>query len=147
AGLVREFPDVLLAVDAVSSLGGVRIEVDRLGLDFLFAGVQKCLALPPGLSIAAASPRAIERARQVTGRGTYFDLVAMAEAAQREETPFTPSVPHVAALDVQLDRIAREGIEARFRRHHEMAEAVRAWARARMGLYAEEGFRSETVTA
>src|SRR5207253_298035 len=92
----------------IALANGKEADLVALGVDFLFAGVQKCLALPPGLSVVMASPRALERAKDLTGRGTYFDLVAMSDAAARNETPWTPSVPHIAALDFQLDRIERE---------------------------------------
>ena len=61
AEAVRRQSDVLLLVDAVSSLGGVPVEVDRNGIDVCLASVQKCLALPPGFSVCAVSPLALER--------------------------------------------------------------------------------------
>ena len=65
----------------------------------------------------------------------------------KNSTPATPAVSLIYALDVQLDRILDEGLENRFRRHAQMAERVRAWALDRgFALFAEEGFRSRTVT-
>src|SRR5882672_1992858 len=65
AAVAREFDDVLLLVDAVTSLAGSPVETDRwgTGLDFVLTGSQKALALPPGLALAAASDRLLERAR------------------------------------------------------------------------------------
>src|SRR5207244_13432593 len=116
------------------------------GLDAAFCGTQKCLALPPGFSLLAISPRTLERARATPGRGVYFDLVALSQAAAQNETPNTPSTSHLQALRVQLERIDAEGMASRFKRHHAMAAAVQAWARERFALFAAEGFRSDTVT-
>jgi aspartate aminotransferase-like enzyme len=51
AEAVKKFPSVSLLVDAVSSMGGVKIEVDRLGIDVCLASAQKALGLPPGLPL------------------------------------------------------------------------------------------------
>ena len=65
---------------------------------------------------------------------------------ERNQTPSTPSIPQIQALDAQLDDILVEGLENRFARHAMLAEIVRDWARERFGLFAEEGFESVTVT-
>ncbi len=144
--IVRARPGVLLLVDAVSSLGGVPVEVDRLGIDVCFASVQKALALPPGFALCSVSGRALDRARAVKRRGYYFDFVRLAEASERGMPLGTPSVSHLFALQVQMERIRREGLPARFARHAEMARRVRRWARERMSVLAEPGSESQTVT-
>ena len=68
------YPDVLILVDAVSGMAGSKIEFDAWGLDVCLAGVQKCFALPPGLTVAAVSDRARERALQVPNRGQLLCL-------------------------------------------------------------------------
>ena len=70
-------PETLLFVDAVSSLGGAKIEMDAWGLDMVLTSSQKCLALPPGLALGAVSDRAMKKAETVENRGWYFDLVRM----------------------------------------------------------------------
>ena len=92
AGVTAEFDDVLLAVDGVSSVGGLPIEFDDWGLDFLLTGSQKALALPPGLAFAAASERALERARDVSERSYYFDLLEFERRAADHSTTNTPAV-------------------------------------------------------
>ena len=67
-----KYPDVVILIDAVSGMAGSKIEFDEWGLDVCLAGVQKCFALPPGLTVAAVSDRARERALQVPNRGHYF---------------------------------------------------------------------------
>ena len=146
AEAVRRHPETLLLVDVVSSLGGAPVEVDRNGLDVALASVQKCLALPPGLAICAVSPRALERSRARAGKGYYFDFVRLKGFFDRRMPMATPSVGHIAALGEQLRRIEDAGFEARYRRHRDMAGAARAWAEDRLGLFAAEGARSDTVT-
>lgn len=140
-------PDTLICVDAVSSLSGAKIEMDAWGLDFVLTSSQKCLALPPGLSLGAASDRAMEVAASVPNRGWYFDLVRMEKHRLKDSTPATPALSLIYALDYQLDRILAEGRKARFARHAEMAKRVQDWAKERgLALYAPEGYRSKTVT-
>jgi predicted phosphoserine aminotransferase len=148
AKVVHELsPDTLILVDAVSSLGGTKIEMDAWGIDFLLTSSQKCLALPPGLSLAAASDRAMKKAETVTNRGWYFDLVLMEKHRLKDSTPMTPVMPLIYALDVQLDRILEEGLENRFARHAAMAKRTQNWASAHgMDPLAPEGYRSKTVS-
>ncbi len=140
-------PDTLILVDAVSSLGGTKIEMDAWGVDFLLTSSQKCLALPPGLSLAAASDRAMKKAETVTNRGWYFDLVLMEKHRLKDSTPMTPVMPLIYALDVQLDRILEEGLDNRFARHAAMAKRTQSWSIAHgMEPLAPEGYRSKTVS-
>jgi aspartate aminotransferase-like enzyme len=139
-------PDTLILVDAVSSLAGVKIEMDALGIDFLLTSSQKCLALPPGLALAGASDRAMAKAETVTNRGWYFDLVLMEKHRLKDSTPMTPVMPLIYALDVQLDRIFEEGLENRYARHAAMSKMVQDWSLAHgMEMLAKEGYRSKTV--
>jgi predicted phosphoserine aminotransferase len=149
AAVVHEVsPDTLIMVDAVSSLGGVKIEMDAWGIDFLLTSSQKALALPPGLSLAAASDRAMKKAESVTNRGWYFDLVRMEKHRIKDSTPMTPAMALIFALDLQLDRIFEEGLEARFARHSAMAERVQSWAEvAGMPPLANKPYRSKTVSS
>ncbi len=146
AEVVRGHPDVLFLVDAVSSMGGMKLEVDRLGIDICCASVQKAFGLPPGAAIFTASERAYTRAAEIPDRGYYFDLLQIRKRAQAGQTLVTPTMPHIFALSYQLDAMLAEGIENRFERHRRMAEAVRAWARHHFALFAEAGFESDTLT-
>jgi len=140
-------PETLICVDAVSSLGGVKIEMDAWGLDMLLTSSQKCLALPPGLALAGVSDRAMERAGQIPNRGWYFDLVRLEKHLLKDSTPATPALSLIYALDKQLDRILAEGLETRFARHGAMAKRVQDWAKMRkLEIFAAEGYRSRTVT-
>ncbi len=132
AAAVREHDDVLLLVDGVTSVAGSPVETDAWGLDFILTGSQKATALPPGLAFATASERMLERARRLPGRGLYFDLVAYDEQARKHQTPYTPAVSLLYALDCQLERIANQGgIEGRWARHDAMRRAVESWVAAK----------------
>jgi predicted phosphoserine aminotransferase len=145
--VMKKYPDVLWIVDAVSSLAGIKIEVDRLGIDMCLASSQKALALPPGLAVASVSPRVYKKAETVSGRGYYFDLLELKKEYDTDQTPYTPSIPHLYALKKQLERIQAEGLENRFKRHKEMAEYTREWAKKNgFVMFSEEGHHSNTVS-
>jgi predicted phosphoserine aminotransferase len=143
----RLSPETMVCVDAVSSLGGAKIEMDAWGIDLLFTSSQKCLALPPGLSLCAVNDRAMARAETVQNRGWYFDLVRMEKHRTKDSTPATPAMSLIYALDLQLDRILAEGLENRFARHTGMAKRSKEWADQKgWKLFAPQGYRSQTLT-
>lgn len=148
AHLVRtKYPDVLILVDAVSSLMGDWFEIDKLGLDVVVASSQKCVALPPGLAVAIVSQRALEKCRTIPDRGYYFDYDAMLARFQKDkQTPTTPAISLFWALDLQLDAILDEGMENRYKRHLEMAEFTREWAKRYFAVFPEPGYESVTLT-
>jgi predicted phosphoserine aminotransferase len=141
-------PETLVIVDAVSSLSGISIDIDNWNIDCVFASTQKCFALPPGLTVCIVSDRAIEKSKNVEGKGYYFDFVAMKKYYDnRNQTPATPAISLLYAMDFQLDRMLEEGAENRFRRHTEMAERVRKWVFDNgFELFPEKGYESDTVT-
>ncbi len=148
AKVVAKYPDVLFLVDAVSSLGGVEIPCDEWGIDMLITSTQKCLGLPAGLSIAAVSNAAYERALTVENRGLYLDLVSVVDKVRAKyQYPSTPSLPHMFALDYQLSYILdEEGTENRYNRHLEMAKVTREWAKKHFDVIADENYLSNTLT-
>lgn len=152
ARVVREAGDTLLLVDSVTGIAGAPVETDAWQLDFVLTGSQKALALPPGLAFGVASERLLERARSQPARGVYFDLLEFDKYIAKHQTPNTPALSLLYALDAQLTRIAAETIEARWARHAAMAERTWTWVdelRER-GVAAEvlapAGYRSPTVT-
>lgn len=147
ARAVREESDALLLVDTVSSLGGAPIETDAWGIDVVLAGTQKALALPPGLALFTLSERAAERAASVARRGFYTDLLRYRDKHREGGFITTPAIPLVYALDVQLDVILAEGMEARWARHAALARQTAEWAAARGCEHAAApGARSLTVS-
>ena len=128
AAVTKEFPNVVVLVDAVSSLAAEPVETDAWGLDFVFTGSQKALALPPGLALGVASERLVARAKDIPERGAYFDLLAFVRAAEDRQPTFTPAIPLYYALEAQLARIAAEGgIAAVWARHAAMRALVERW--------------------
>lgn len=146
ADVVRRYPEVSFLVDAVSSLAGTRIPVEEWGIDVCLAGIQKAFALPAGLTVASVSRGCLDKAATIPGRGYYFDFVEMLAHHERDQTPATPAIAQIQALDAQLDVILAEGPVQRHERHALLADVVRAWARRHFALFAEAGFESPTLT-
>jgi aspartate aminotransferase-like enzyme len=149
AAAVHARPGVMLLVDGTSAVGGLPVETDLWGLDFVFTGSGQALALPPGLALAVASPRLLDRAASLPDRGRYFDIPALHELTQGDELMEAPALPFYHALDHQLGRIAGEGgIEARWRRHYELLLVVERWVAGRTDVrfLPQEGRRSWTVS-
>ncbi|MEO0292857.1 MAG: alanine--glyoxylate aminotransferase family protein [candidate division WOR-3 bacterium] len=146
--MLRGYPDVILCVDAVSSMGGVEIKVDDWNIDVLITSSQKCLALPPGLAIASVSEKAMNRSTEVEDKGYYFDFLEYKKYWDKaKQPPTTAALNLINALNYQLGKIINEeGIENRFKRHKEMAEIVQNWGRENFELFADERFLSLTVT-
>jgi len=145
----RSRHDVITIVDCVSSAGGIPVDSDRWGADFVFTGSQKAIGIPPGLAFGVASSRFVERARTIEDRGFYLDALDLLAAAEESRFPQTPALPIVYALAAQLGRIAHEGLPARFARHRQMREEIEAWVahHGRCVIMAPPGRRSDTVTA
>ena len=149
AEVVKKYPDVVFCIDAVSSAAGSKIEVDKLGIDICVTSSQKAIGLPPGLAICTFSKKAVERAKTIEFRGYYLDLLNLYNFIQKKDYqyPSTPSLSHMFALDYALDLMLEEGLDNRFKRHIEMAEYVRAWAKKYFDLFGDEKHLSNTVTA
>jgi len=147
AKVVKSFPGVLLVVDTVSSFSGVPLAMDALGLDVVLAGVQKALALPPGLAVFACSEAAMERAKSLPNRGYYFDFIEFAKTAEKNNTPSTPAISLIFGLQYILGTIAAEGLAPRFARHAANNALIHAWG-ARHGFrnFAPVGNQSLTLT-
>jgi aspartate aminotransferase-like enzyme len=88
----------------------------------------------------------LAKAQTVPARGLYFDFIDLEKYLVKNQTPSTPAISLMWALEAALDRIMAEGLEARFARHAQLAARVQGWAEARFELFAEPGYRSQTVT-
>ncbi|TME08826.1 MAG: alanine--glyoxylate aminotransferase family protein [Chloroflexi bacterium] len=147
--LVRQLaPDTLIAVDAVSSLGCVPIEMDPWDIDVVFTGSQKGWMTPPGLMMIAASPRAWEASKSARLPRFYFDWDSSRKKLEIGQHPTTPPISIFYALDLALEIMLAEGRDAIFARHQYIGEYVRNRART-MGLklLADHANASNTVTA
>jgi serine---pyruvate transaminase len=153
---VRELAEVahrhgaLLAVDAVSAMGAVPIPQDDWGIDVVVSGSQKALMSPPGLAFASPSDAALERSAPLRGPRHYFDWGAAVSGQRKDppDSPFTPAVGLVQALDVALGLIEEEGLEAVYERHRLLGRATREAARAlELDLLGEPDENANVVTA
>jgi len=143
----QKYPDVLVLVDSVSGMVGLPLKFDELGWDVAFASVQKAFAIPPGLAIAAVSNRALEKSKDIPNRGYYFNFELWAKSNEKKQTLATPNIPHIMALNYQCKKLLNEGIENVWKRHKQMAEFVRTWAKENFDLFCEQKYTSNTLTA
>jgi predicted phosphoserine aminotransferase len=150
AAAIRAMPngdDIMILVDSVSGLAGARIEMDAWDLDVLLSSSQKAFALPPGIAFCAVSDRAMAKAKTVPNRGYYFDFITLAKSMAKNQTPATPAVSLLYALDRQLDDMMAEGMEQRFARHLALRDMTLNWAKGQgFQVYAAEGYESPTVS-
>ncbi len=148
ARAIRAVSDCLILVDAVSSVAATEIGFDALGLDAVVTVTQKALACPPGLSLVAASERALARAAE-PGEGSYYlSLARAAEHARLGTTVYTPALSVLYALDTALAEIEKEGVETVWERHDRTALRCREALRAQgLTVVPDEANSSPTVTA
>lgn len=142
----KKYPNIIYAIDAVSSMAGDKTLPREIGCDIIFASTQKCFALPPGLTVALVNDRAIERAKEVPFRGTYTDLVEIFEFEKKHQTPFTPCIPLLYALNKRMDLLLEETYDHVYQRHMEMAQYTQQWAKKHFEMFSEPGYESITVS-
>jgi aspartate aminotransferase-like enzyme len=135
-------------VDSVSGLGASPFYMDDWGYDAVVTASQKALAAPPGVAMVALSDRAWSRVASARLPRFYFDLQRARQAAASGQTPWTPPIPILFALDVALQRYHSEGIAQAHARHARFATAVRA-ALVALGftLLSQSDAHSNTVVA
>jgi len=149
AAVIRRLnPDALIAVDAVSSLGCVPLEMDAWDLDVVFTGSQKGWMSPPGVMMIAPGPRAWEANKSAMSPRFYFDWANTRKSLELGQHPSTPAVSVFYALDIALEMMLAEGRQAIFERHQRIGDYVR-WRIQEMGLklLADHQYASNTVTA
>jgi aspartate aminotransferase-like enzyme len=144
----EESPDTLVLVDAVSALGGIPMQFDEWKLDVCLASVQKGIALPPGITVAAVSDAALQVAGKHPYRGTYFDFLEYKKQADADSVPATPSISHFYALAKQLEQIINvETLPKRFERHRAMRDMTIERTASYAKLASDPAHASMTVTA
>ena len=141
----------LLIVDAVTSLGGIPVEVDKLQIDACYSGTQKCLSAPPGLSPVTLSKAAFERIknRKTKVQSWYLDLSMIANY-WREERFYhhTAPISMIFSLHEALRLLLEEGLENSFKRHAKNGRILQSELEAMgMQLLAKEGYRLPQLTS
>lgn len=132
--VVRETPAILV-VDSVSGAGALELRTDAWGIDVLVTGSQKALMTPPGLAVAAVSPKAWELVEDADSPAYYFSFLKARKkyASESPESPFTPAIGLVKGMSAAVDLLLAEGLEAAWERHRLLAQCCRAAVGA-MGL-------------
>jgi aspartate aminotransferase-like enzyme len=145
---VRAHGTAITIADCVTSLGATDVPMDAWGLDVVASGSQKGYMLPPGLSFVAMGERAWQAYERSDLPKFYLDLGAYRKTAAKNSNPFTPAVNLYLGLEVALEMMQQEGLEAIFARHSRHRAAAQAGMKA-MGLplFAAEGFGSPAITA
>lgn len=142
--------DALLVVDAVSSIGAIKLPMDAWDIDVVVAGSQKGLMTPPGLSFIALNERAWAAIEQSQMPCYYWDLKLHKRYMERHQNPYTPALPLLFALDEAINMLFEEGLHNVYGRHEHLKSIVRAGVReigCGLGLLATDDVASNTVTA
>ncbi|WP_085521963.1 pyridoxal-phosphate-dependent aminotransferase family protein [Tuberibacillus sp. Marseille-P3662] len=148
AEVVHQHSDALVIVDAVSSLGGVPMQMDEWDIDMVVTGSQKALMLPPGLGLVTASERAWQVIEGNKRPSFYLDLQACRDSYEKNTTPYTPAVSLIQGLNEVCDIVQEEGLENVFARHRLIKDMTRAAVKAHgLPLLVSDDDASPTVTA
>ncbi|MDB5096995.1 MAG: aminotransferase, class, partial [Cyanobacteria bacterium RYN_339] len=142
-------PEILVLVDAVSSLGVVDLPVDAWDLDVVASGSQKAFMIPPGMASCSVSARAWKAHETAKMARYYWDFSKAKAFEGKGQTPWTPALPLIYALAESLRIMRAEGLEKIFARHEVMTQMLRSGCRA-MGLETvvkNESIASRSVTA
>lgn len=141
-------PDILIIVDAVSSLACVDLRMDEWDVDVVFTASQKGWMVPPGLAMIGVSARAWAATESAGLPRFYWDFRMARASLEKGQTPYTPPVSIYFGLDVALEMMRAEGRDAIFARHQRVGALTRSRARALgLSLFADPAFASNTVTA
>jgi predicted phosphoserine aminotransferase len=144
--VISEYPDTYFVVDAVSALGGDRVDIDEHDIDVIFASTQKAFAMPPGLAVCVVSDDAYDREVEKGDSSWYGGFRRTIDYYDRKgQTHSTPAIPIMLAYRKQMKHMLDEGHRARDRRHREMMEYVHDWADEHFAMFPEEGYESQTV--
>lgn len=141
--------DTLLVTDSVSGAGGIEMKMDEWNIDIVLTGSQKALMVPAGLSFISLSDKAWEAAKNSNHPKFYFDLNKAREFQEINQTPNTPAVYNVFAVDEALKMIFEEGLDNVYRRHIENTNRIIEGVR-KLGydiFPKDERYASRTLTA
>jgi aspartate aminotransferase-like enzyme len=146
-GQIVKDTEAVLVVDAISGLGAIDLKTDEWFCDLVVSGSQKGLMLPPGLAFVSVSPKAWKMAESAKCPKCYFDLKEAKKAYEKTDTPWTPAIGLVIALNEAIKLMKQDGLEKIFSRHRKMADATRSAVKALgLELFAPTAY-SDVVTA
>jgi len=138
----------LLLVDAISSLGSINLPVDEWGCDVAVSGSQKGWMTPPGLAMVSVSQEAWQAHANAKMPRFYWDFTRAKSYLERGQTPWTPVIPIVYAIDRALQIMMKEGMSNIIARHSRIGDLTRKGVKSLgLSLFADEKYASNTVTA
>ena len=147
SSVIKEF-DKLLIVDAISSLGSINLPVDEWGCDIAVTGSQKGWMAPPGLTMVSVSETAWQAHANARMPRFYWDFSRARSYLERGQTPWTPAVSTVFAMNTSLGMMLDEGLPNIIARHARIGQLARDGVKSLgLTLFADENFASNTVTA
>ncbi|MBL7166969.1 MAG: alanine--glyoxylate aminotransferase family protein [Dehalococcoidales bacterium] len=147
SSMIKEF-DKLLIVDAISSLGSINLPVDKWGCDIAVTGSQKGWMAPPGLAMVSVSETAWQAHANARMPRFYWDFSRARSYLERGQTPWTPAVSTVFAMNTSLGMMLDEGLPNIIARHARIGQLARDGVKSLgLTLFADENFASNTVTA
>ena len=147
SSVVKEF-DKLLLVDAISSLGAIDLPVDNWHCDITVTGSQKAWMVPPGLTMVSVSEEGWRAHAEAKMPRFYWDFTKAKNYLEKGQTPWTPAVSIIFALQVALDMMLKEGLTNVVARHARVGKAAREGINSLgLSLFAEESHASNAVTA
>ncbi len=140
----QKIPDLLIAVDVTSAMGGLNI--DFSAGDYWFASVQKCFGLPPGLGVLVVSPRAIEKVNTINESNHYNSLTSIIANSRKNQTHYTPNIPAIWSLYRTQKKLKPvDEIDAELRRRASTWEDIIANSTFVHWLIEDPELRSPTV--
>ncbi len=147
--LDEESHPAMLHVDGVSSIASIDFKMDDWNVDVGLTGSQKGMMLPAGLALVCMSKKALKASRKAQCARCFFDISDHAKMNKDGLFPYTPSIPLLYGLRHTIDLLLQEGLKNVFKRHHRLAEGVRAAVKAwKLTLVAKRPeLESDTVTA
>ncbi len=148
--IVKNYPAILI-VDAISGLGASDLRTDEWNLDVVIGGSQKALSAPTGVAFISVSEKAWKLNEKSNIPCFYFDLVAARNYSQKTppQTPWTPGISIIVAMNKALDILFEEGLDKVFERHRVLALATQK-AVGKLGfqlLVKDESKRGFSVTS
>jgi len=145
--VIKNYPNTLFVVDAISALVAQDIRTDEWGIDIMVGGSQKGLMLPPGLAFVSVSDKAWKKNETSKMPRFYFNFKKERENLAKNQTNFTSAVTLIIGLNEAIKILQKEGLENVFERHARLAHATREAVKAMgLGIYSKES-PSNSVTA
>jgi aspartate aminotransferase-like enzyme len=138
----------LLIVDSISGIGSIKCPVDEWKIDVLVSGSQKGWMVPPGLTMVSVSADAWKAYANAKMPRFYWDFNQAKKYLEKWQTPWTPAISIIFALDVSLDMLLKQGMPAVIAKHAKIADLTRKGVKSLgLSVFADERYASNTVTS